>query len=149
MDSAPMVSIRYECKGKNNCTYLVEIKRNQSKIDISILEQNSISGKFKMSLSLEEFQKLNKYYMQFENIEDIYQDLADIEKINELTSIEVDKDLLKFVLTIPNIPKRNPNKCLELMIKGEKMSENEILFSLCEKVKEIDLLKRIYLNYLN
>ena len=138
-----MANISYEYKGTNNYVYSVDIRKNESNIEISIGDKNSImGGKFKISLSLEEIQKLNRYYKQFENIEEIYQNFTEIEDISKLTKIELDKDLLKFSLTIPNIPKTNPNKCIELMIKGEKMSENDILFKLCDKVKEIDVLKR-------
>ena len=142
MDSAPAAIINYECKGKNNCVYLVEIKQNHSKIEIIIQDKNSISEKYKISLSLEDLIKLNKYYKQFDTIEEVYQNFAGIENINELTTVALDKDFLKFCLTIPFTPKSNSNNCLELMIKGEKMHENDILFNLCEKVKEIDLLKR-------
>ena len=143
MDSAPMASISYEYKGKNNCIYSVEIKQNEAKIDISIQDKNSIiCGKFKISLSLEELYKYNKFFKQYDTIEEAYQVFTEIENINEFTSIEVDKDLLKFRLTIPSIPKMNSNKCIDLILKGEKMNENDILYRLCEKVKEIDVLKR-------
>ena len=143
MDSAQMEYMSYECKGKNNCIYSVEIRQNQSKINIFIQDKNSIiNGKFKISLSLEELHKLNKYYKQYDTIEEVYQDFANLKNINELTSIELDKNFLKFCLTIPSIPKTSQNKCLELMIKSEEMSENDILICLCEKVKEIDVLKR-------
>ena len=143
MDSAQTACINYEYKGQNHCIYSVEIKQNESKIDIIVKNENSIMlGKFKISLSLEEFQKLNKYYKQFDTIDEIYQDLLSIENFNELTSIELDKNFIKFSLTLKNIPEINPNKHIELMIKAEKISENDILFNLCEKVKEIDVLKR-------
>ena len=62
MDSAQTACINYEYKGQNHCIYSVEIKQNESKIDIIVKNENSIMlGKFKISLSLEEFQKLNKY----------------------------------------------------------------------------------------
>ena len=145
MESTPMAKnvLSYKFKGKNNCLYSVEIKKNQSKIDILVKDAASIPClTYSISLSLEELQKYNKYYIQFENIDEVFKDFTDINNINKLTSIELDKDLLKFRLTLPNIPNSISNKCLELMIKKEEMTDNDILFSLCEKMKEIDVLKR-------
>ena len=143
MDSAPMNSIKYECRGKNNYAYSVQIKQSQSKIDFLVQDKNSItSGNFKMSLSLEELQKLNKYYKQYDSIEEAYLDIVNMKNINELTSIETDKNFIKFSLTIPNVSQTCQNKSVELMMKNEETSENDILFRLCEKVKEIDVLKR-------
>ena len=146
MDSAPITniaSISYNCKGSDKAFYSVEIKPNQSKLEISVHSKDSIMNeKYKISLTLEELYKQNKYFKQFDSVDEIFQDLTEIENINELTEITIERDMLKFFLTLPKIGKSNPNKRLELMIKGEKMSENDILFRLCEKVKEIDVLKR-------
>ena len=140
MTPPPIMSISYEYKGKNNCVYSVQIIKNQTKIDILILDNNSKTNrKFKISLSLEELNKLNGHPKKYENIEEVYQYFAEIKNISELTSIELDKNLLKFRLIIP---KDNSSKYIELIIKNEEMSENDILFSLCEKEKEIDELKK-------
>ena len=137
------MNISYDCKGKNNSVYSVQIRQNQNKIDILIQDKNSIkSGKYKISLTLEELCQLNEYFEQYEDIEKVYKNFAEIEKINELTSIEVDTNLLKFHLTLPNIPKSYLSDCLELMMKSDEIGENEILFNLCKKVKEIDELKK-------
>ena len=143
MDKTPTGSINYECKSKNKCSYSIEIKQNNLRIDILVQDKSSVmDGKYKISLSLEELVKLNKYYRQFDTIDEVYQDFSGIENIDKLTSIEIDKDFLKFDLVIPFIQKRNPKNYIEVMMKGEKISENEVLFKLCEKVKEIDVLKR-------
>ena len=151
MDSAPTASINYECKGENNCAYSVNIKQNQSTIDISIKDKSSVAcEKYKISLSLEELCTLNKYYKQFDSIQEAYKDFSGINNISELTSIVLDKNLVKFCLTIPYISKTIPNNKLDLMIKSEKIHENDILLNLSEKVKEIELLKKKcdYLFYL-
>ena len=83
------------------------------------------------------FEKLDRYFRQFDTIDEIFEDMIKREN-NELKVEEVSNNI-KLILYYEI---RKEKKGISFILKPEKSDANKILMNLCEKSKEIDILKK-------
>ena len=129
----------YEIKNlQNNKKYKIKFIKGENSIIFNATEIGDIKGTlFKNEVSFNKFEKMDKYFRQFDNIDEIYLDLSS-KKDYEIKLEEIENNLkLTLIYEI-----RNEQKDLPFILTEEKADINNIVMNLCEKSKEIDDLKK-------
>ena len=150
MNSAPspkyQKTISLYILSSENKSYTVKFFQAFEKLEITIKNDYLLSYSYKVSLQIEDLHKLNKYFRQFDSIEEILEDLNDIEKLDEKIDITSEDKFVKLIITIPSFGKKKKAN-IEIMIPNVEVKENDLIVSLCEKVEKIDVLEK-KINYL-
>ena len=118
--------------------YQIKIIKEANSIIFNATEIGDIKGTlFKICLGLNDFVKIDKYFRQFDTIDEIYLDISN-KTNNELKVEENDKNLK--IVMINEL--RHTTKEFPFILIRENTDINKIIMNLCEKTKEIDILKK-------
>ena len=144
--------LSYDIEESNKYSFKIQFKINENKITILALDKNSIiSSAYKLEFSFDDCLKLDKYFKRCDSLTELYEYLSDIE-IEKNTTIELEQNFIKLIISFPTGLIKNPFKKINFMLPKIEMKESDIILKLCEKVKEIDILKEkisFLFNYLN
>jgi hypothetical protein len=118
--------------------YKIEIIKGANTIIFNATEIGDIKGSlFKNEIELNKFEQMDKYFRQFDNIDELYLDISKIKR-NELEVEKIENNIkLILIYTI-----RGEQKEFPFILKREKINIENVVTNLCEKSKEIDTLKR-------
>ena len=117
--------------------YQIKIIKQSDAIIFNATEIGDVKGTlFELRLKLNDFVKVDKYFRQFDSIDEIYLDIST--KTNDEIKIEENEKNLKLILI--NELKQTKKEFPFLLIR-ENTDINKIIMNLCEKTKEIDNLK--------
>ena len=137
-----------ELKSDKNNTYLIEFSLNNSFSIIAKLINNNIHKTFSNIYSLEEIRK-NKYFLKYNNISDIFNELTNIIYVNKILLKENENNLIinislpknqEIIFELKLIKKNNKNNSDELIVKLNK-ELNEVKNENIKLKKEIKQLK--------
>ena len=117
------------------------------KLEIYITNDFLISLSYKLNLQIEDFNKLNKFFRQFDSVEEIFDFIIDIEKLEEKINILIEDKFAKLKIIIPSISKTKKINEIEIMIPGIEVKESDLILKLCEKVEKINILEK-KINYI-
>ena len=92
---------------------------------------------FQKEVEFYEFEKLDKYFRQFYDTNEIFADLSSKKK-DEIKVEEIDNNI-KLILQYKI---RNEKKDISFILTKEEDDINKIVMNLCEKSKELDMLKK-------
>ena len=125
----------YQLKGKDNQLYNIKIFLK----DKSIIFNAKIVGDFtdinySKQLKLEEFYNLNNFFRQYLSIEELFILLFKNFKEKEMFIIQT-KNIIKLSFYVLS---RNIKKEVSIILSPENMEIENILYKLCEKIKEIE-----------
>ena len=122
---------------KENVLFLIlEIKN--SKLLFKITDTNCIgNGLYMCELSKEDFEKINRFFKSFENINEIFETIKCLLKEKKY-NLEFDENFQNIKLNLEAIV-FNRNEKIILELKRAEMSDKEIINQLCEKVKLLNL----------
>ena len=143
MDSNPCISINKAFIFQiiaNKIKYSIEFSLISNKMNINIT-QDFFSYNYKTSLRTEDFYKINKYFRQFNSIEEIYDFIIGLNDIETKTRITVDQKLIILNICLPIISKGNQDPNILIMVPSYDIRKDDIVDILYEKVKEINILK--------
>ena len=105
------------------------------KLEIYIINVFLISLSYKLVLQIEDFNKLNKFFRQFDSVEEIFDFIIDIEKLEEKINILIEDKFAKLKIIIPSISKTKKINEIEIMIPGIEVKESDLILKLYEKNK--------------
>ena len=131
----------YQIINKDTFLYTIKISKLREELEILITEQSSLSSTYKVSLNIENFHKINKFFRQFDTVEEIVEYFNDLEDIGDNTTILTDNKFAKLNIKLPNISKSKANNNFLLQIPKIELKENDLIVKLCEQVKKIDILE--------
>ena len=125
----------YQLKGKDNQLYKIKIFLK----DKSIISNAKIVGDFtdinySKQLKLEEFYNLNNFFRQYLSIEELFILLFKNFKEKEMIIIKT-KNIIKLSFYVLS---RNIKKEVSIILSPENMEIENILYKLCEKIREIE-----------
>ena len=112
-----------------------------NKLEIFISNDSSLSLSYKLLFSIEDFHKLNKYFKQFDSIEEILYFIIGLEKLEERINIITEDKFAKLIISLPNISKGILYNNIEIMIPNVEVKESDLIIKLCEKVEKINILE--------
>lgn len=132
----------FYAKLSGKTTYLLNFINKRDSIEInskSLEEPNPLI--YKGTFSKENFIKNHKFFRQFDNIDEIFDFLKNID-LEKITTISYDTNAIKIRIEIPSLLRNKQPNTIILMLASENINSNDLLNTLVEKVKEIDELKK-------
>ena len=137
-DLKPLKVKILKLKGTNEQSYSIVFNLFEKSIMIEALDLNDISNtKYLSNLTLENFHKKNYFFHQFEKIADIFELLEDM-KEDEFKVSKNNSEFIEFYLLIEIRKKINE---IQIELKIQKTDIEKIVYNICEKIKEINVLK--------
>jgi len=119
-------------------TILFSIVEND--LQILINEKSSLSTYFKTSFDVKDFQEINKFFRQFDTIEEIFEFIMSLDNPEEKIKIKVENQFVDLKIILPCLCKLKENK-IKLKIPQIELNENDLIVKLCQEVKNIDILE--------
>ena len=118
---------------KNNKKYELSISLKKDIIGFCAFEFGDITGlEYKSDFSYDQLIKQNKIFKLFENITDIYTEIFDKFESSEIgISLENNKILISIKYTVIK-----SNETINLILFPQKIQIENIVHSLCEKLKK-------------
>ena len=110
-------------------------------MEIFVSNDCSLPLSYKLSFNIENFHKLNKFFKQFETVEEIFDFIVGLEELDEKINIITEDKFIKLNITLPFISKGNSYKVMELIIPSIEVKENDLIIKLCEKFHKITVLE--------
>ena len=92
---------------------------------------------YKLSFELEKFHKLNKFFKQFDTVEEIFDYITGLEKLDKNISILTEDKFVKLKISLPFISKGNSYNAMEFLVPSVEVKENDLVLKLCEKAERI------------
>ena len=89
---------------------------------------------------------MDKYFKRYDSLTELYEYLSEIE-IEKNTKIELEENFINLTISFPTGSVKKPFKKINFMLPKIEIKESDIILKLCEKVKEIEILKE-KINYL-
>ena len=127
--------------------FTIKLSIVSNKLEIFISNDSSLSLSYKLSFSIDDFHKLNKFFKQFDSVEEILFFIIGIEKLEERINIITEDKFVKLIISLPNISKGSLYNNIEIMIPNIEVKESDLIIKLCEKVEKINILE-LKFNYL-
>ena len=112
----------------------------ENKLEISIIEKSVIPSSYKAALELKDFQEINKFFKQFDNITEVLEFILSFENPEDKIKIMEDNKFINLDISLPNVSKFKAN-VIKLKIPRVELKENELIVKICEQVKKIDTLE--------
>lgn len=151
MDSNPAPDLQncktFKIASSDDKSYSLKFSVKSEKIEIYISNNNSIYLSYKASFTIDELHKLNKYFRQFDTINEVYDFLINIEKIEEIINIKVEDKFINLKLSLPDISKAKTQIEINFIIPVVEIKESDLIIKLCEKMEKIDILEK-KINYI-
>ena len=151
MNSAPSPDMKnsnlIEITDSEGKAYTLTFSIKSEKLEISISNNSLIFSSFKASFTVDELYKLNKFFRQFDSVEEIYDFIINLEKIEEKINFKIEDKFINLKLSIPNVSKTKTKTEINFMIPSVEIKESDLIIKLCEKVEKIDILEK-KINYL-
>ena len=146
MESAPSANYSLKINSKNK-SYNLKLSIRSEKLDLSLSEESSIGLSYNASFTFDELLKLNRYFRQFDSILEIYNFIVNLDKIEELISIEVENKFINLKISIPGVTKNKMNNDIIFVLPAVKIKESELIIKLCQEVEKINILEK-KINYI-
>ena len=146
MESAPSANYSLTINSKNK-SYNLKLSIKSEKLDISLSEESSIGQSYNASFTFDELLKLNRYFRQFDSILEIYNFIVNLDKIEELISIEAENKFINLKISIPGVTKNKMNNDIIFVLPAVKIKESELIVKLCQEVEKINILEK-KINYI-
>ena len=146
MSSAPSpktnqpFSLQVENSDKKQYTLKFSVSSN--KLEIYLSNDDSLSLSYMASFQIEDLNKLNKFFRQFDSVEEVFDYLVDLEQIKEKIQIITEDKFIKLKIIIPTPVKAKNNHEIEMMIPAKEVKDSDLLIKLCQKVQKISILER-------
>ena len=112
----------------------------ENKLEISIIEKSVIPSSYKAALELKDFQEINKFFKQFDNITEVLEFILSFENPEDKIKIMEDNKFINLDISLPSVSKFKAN-VIKLKIPRVELKENELIVKICEQVKKIDTLE--------
>ena len=151
MESAPNPKTKkintFKIINSQSQSFTIKFSLIENEFEILVSSDSVLSLSYKVSLEVQEFQKLNKYFRQFDTIEEIYEFIIGLEKLKEKIDIKIEDKFVKLTISFPSISTANINNNIQIMLPKIEVKEKDLIIKLCEKVNKIDILES-KINYL-
>ena len=131
----------YQILNNDKIIYIIKISKLKEEIELLITEKTFLSSAYKVSLNISNFQDLNKFFRQFDTVDEIFDFFNDLEDIEDKTDIIIQNKFAKLNIKLPNISKSKTNNNFYIEVPKIQLKENDLIVKLCEQVKKIDYLE--------
>ena len=145
MNSAPSPKenklFSLEILNPDKVLYRLKLSTESNKLEILITNDNLLSLSYKASFQIEDLNKLNRFFRQFDSVEEVFYYLTDLENIKDNIKIIKDGKFIKLTISIPSHLKTKKATEIEMIIPSVEVKESDLIIKLCEKVEKIKVLE--------
>jgi hypothetical protein len=129
----------------NNQNYNLKILKSDDNQNLIMkIESNDIENSdyyYQINYKLQDLYSLNKFFRQFDTIDEIFEYFNDLDNISNNTTIFIKNKFAKLNIKLPNISKSKTNNSFLIEIQKIELKENDLIVKICEQVKKIDILE--------
>ena len=122
-------------------SFTIKFSVSINTMEIFVSNDCSLPLSYKLSFNLENFHKLNKFFKQFEKVEEIFDFIVGLEKLNEKMQITTEDKFVKLNIELPIISKGNYYNNIELIIPSIEVKEGDLIAKLCEKAEKLNIIE--------
>jgi len=146
MSSAPspktnkLFSLQIENSDKKLYTLKLSVASN--KLEICITNDEFLSLSYMASFQIEDLNKINKFFRQFDSVEEVFDYIVDLDELKEKLTIITEDKFVKFKISIPTASKTKNNCEIEIMVPGVEVKDSDLIIKLCQKVEKINILEK-------
>ena len=142
-----MNSFSMQLVNSDNNPYTLKFAIVSNKLEITLSNDDSLSLSYKASFQIEDLHKLNKFFKQYDSVEEALDYIVDLEKLEEKIAIITEGKFIKLKIAIPTGAKTKSNQEIEMMIPAKEVKDSDLLIKLCQKAQKISMLEK-KINYL-
>ena len=150
MNSAPSPqpqSASFQIMNAERKSFTLKFSVKSEKLDINITNNSSFFLSYKLSFKVDDFYKLNKFFRQFDSVEEIYDFIVNLENIEEKINMSIEDKFINLIISIPNLSKSKSKIEIKMVVPAIEVKESDLIIKLCEKIEKIDILEK-KINYL-
>ena len=133
--------LKYQIINNDRILYTIKFSKLTEEIQLLITEKSSLSSIYRVNLNVENFCEINKFFRQFDTIDEIFEYFNDLDNISNNTTIFIKNKFAKLNIKLPNISKSKTNNSFLIEIPKIELKENDLIVKICEQVKKIDILE--------
>ena len=133
-------SVLFNIINSENQKFTVIFSVNQEKLEILINEKASISYSYKTYLELKNFQEINKFFRQFDTIDEIFDFIMSLNEPEEKIKIKIDNKFADLNISLPRMSKTKENN-IKIQVPEIELKESDLIVKICQEVKKIDILE--------
>ena len=122
-------------------SFTIKFSVSVNTMEIFVSNDCSLSLSYKLGLNLDNFHKLNKYFKQFESIEEVFDFIVGLEELDKKISIITEGKFVKLTISLPIISKGNYYNNIELMIPSVEVKDSDLIVKLCEKTEKLNIIE--------
>lgn len=128
-------SKNYNLKGTDKQNFIVKIIKGEKSIIFNAKIENDIGNiLYTEETDFEEFTKLNRFFRQYDSVEDLFTDLFQTLEEKEMVICKKANNV-KFTILVET---RGKQEEVAFYLKPDKPNTEDITFNLCDKVKELE-----------
>lgn len=122
-------------------SFTVKFSVSINTMEIFISNDCSLPLSYKLSFNLENFHKLNKFFKQFESIEEVFDFIVGLDELDQKISVVTEENFAKLTISLPIISKGYSYNNIELMVPIVEVKENDLIVKLCEKAEKLNIIE--------
>ena len=139
-NSGKSQQISYKITNSERQIFTILFSIVENKLQILINEKSSLSSSYKASFDVKNFQEINKFFRQFDTVEEIFEFIMSLDKPEEKLRIKVENKFTDLEIILPSMSKLRENN-IKLKIPQIELNKNDLIVKLCQEVKKIDILE--------
>ena len=125
-------------------SFTIKFSITSNKLEIFISNDTCLKLSYKVSFELVNFHKLNKFFKQFDSVEEIFDFITGLDNLEKNISIFPEDKFLKLKISLPFISKGCTYNSIEIIVPDVEVSENDLILKLCENAEKIICLELKY-----
>ena len=118
-------------------SFTIKFAITSNKFEIFISDDINLKLSYKLSFELDNFHKLNKFFKQFDSVEEIFDYITGLENLEKSISIFTEDKYLKLKISLPFTSKGNTYNAIEVLVPKMEVNENDLILKLCENSEKI------------
>ena len=122
-------------------SFTIKFSVISNKLEIFVSNDNSLSLSYKISFEIDNFHKLNKYFKQFDTVEEVFDFIVGLEQLDKNITILTEDKFIKLNISLPFISKGNSYNTIEIIIPNVEVKDSDLIVKLCEKAEKMTLLE--------
>lgn len=122
-------------------SFTIKLSTSNNKMEILVSNDCILLLSYKLSFDLENFHKLNKFFRQFDSVEEIFEFIVGLEDLEKKITIIAEEKFIKLKLELPFISKGLNSNNIELIIPSVEVKESDLVAKLCEKSEKLSIIE--------
>ena len=135
---APNQSFIYKIINSERRKFVIKFTVLEKQLEILINEEATMSFSYKAEFQIEHFQKMNKFFRQFDSIDEIFEFFISLENPEKKIKVIDDNKFINLEISLPIVSKSKENN-MEIVIPQMDLKDSDLIVKLCQEIKKLDM----------